>query len=82
MSGETPCRSGVRWYCGQSARRRTGGERSAVDAVLPALLGPCVDGCVVAESPLGAGLLSPGDVHDATRSAETAGSSNRRTAYL
>jgi hypothetical protein len=54
-----------------------------VDAVLPPLLGRCVDGWVVVDSPLEARFWSlvgaPVDVHDATRSAEIAGSSNRRT---
>ena len=53
-----------------------------MDAVLPLLLVRGVDGWVAVDSRLGGGFVSLVEVHDATRSAETAGSSNRRTAYL
>jgi hypothetical protein len=53
-----------------------------VDAVLPLRFGRAVAGWVTEDSRLGPGLVLLVDVHAATRSADTAGSSSRRTAYL
>jgi hypothetical protein len=87
MSGETPCRSAVRWYCGQSAGRDAGGL-VPVDA--PELLrgggtgrlvvGPVLGRVVVRVVGPVVGVLSPEPVHAASSNAATTGSSNRRTA--
>jgi hypothetical protein len=82
MSGETPCRSGVRWYSGQSTGRGERAGRLVCAALLPVSFGCCRDGVVVVGPLLGVVSVSAVDVHAASSNAETAGSSNRRTGYL